>query len=164
MKNPTKKPAAPAETFHLTPNYLFTVVMSWLVPGAGHWLLGYRVRATVIGVTLIGTFWCGESVLAENMAVTRRVHWVFFSLQAGNGASAFVANHFWGEPVVSDDTRSIQTDLPRHINLGILFCTISGLLNALVVLHILDPRTWKEAEADARERLARQGQGQENEA
>jgi len=90
------------------------------------------------------------------MAVTREVHWVFFSLQAGNGACAFVADHLWGTPVVADTTRTIQTDLPRHINLGILCCTISGLLNVLVVLHILDPRTWREAEAAAREQGGRE--------
>ena len=43
----------------------------------------------------------------------------------------------------------ISHDLPAHLNLGILLTSVSGLLNALVVLHVFDPRTWKEAMADA---------------
>ena len=33
-------------------------------------------------------------------------------------------------------------DMPRHLNLGILFCSISGMLNVLLVLNVLDKRTW----------------------
>jgi len=32
---------------------------SWLVPGAGYWLLGERVRAVVIGVTITALYIAG---------------------------------------------------------------------------------------------------------
>ena len=136
-----------SEDFKLPPNYFFAIILSWFLPGAGHVLLGYRVRGFLIGGALLGTFWLGESVLAHNMAVSRQVHPIFFCLQMGNGGSALVANKLWGEPKGEEaNTSFIDRDLPPRLNLGILFCTVSGLLNVLVVLHILDPRTWKEAE------------------
>ncbi len=130
-------------------NYWFVTVLSWLLPGAGHWLLGYRVRALIIGSSLLGLFWTGESILADNMAVTWEVHPIFFCLQAGNGFSAFVADGLFGEPERPESNLSeIDHELPTHLNLGILVCSISGLLNLLVVLHVADPRTWKEAVED----------------
>ena len=132
--------------------YVTTVVLSWLLPGAGHWVLGYRVRALVLGVAILGTFWIGETVLGENLAVTRQVHPVFFGLQAGSGASAFIADTVWGDPL---HTNASNTDfiaggradlpaLPEHLSLGILFCSVAGLLNVLLVLHVMDPKTWRE--------------------
>ncbi len=134
-----------SSTFRPTPHYLVTIILSWLIPGAGHWILGYRVRAVVIAMALLATFWVGESVLARNKAVTYKVHDVFFCLQVGNGLSAIVANARWGNPVGEDQTDEIDRLLPKHLNLGILFCSVSGLLNMLVVLHIMDPKTWTDA-------------------
>lgn len=134
----------------MTPFYLGVAVLSWLLPGAGHVLLGYRVRGLVIGGALLGSFWLGETILANNMAVTREVHPIFFALQMGNGGSALLANELWGKPLDDEgNIAAINRNLPKSINLGILFCTISGLLNFLVVLHVLDPQTWREAEADS---------------
>ena len=152
---PVEKP------FRLSYQYLCTGILSWLLPGAGHWLLGYRVRATVICVSLLGAFWTGESLLADNLAVTREVHPVFFCLQAGNGFSAFLADGLWGDAIHQEEnTRKIHDDLPVDLNLGILLCSVSGLLNLLVVLHVFDPRTWREAardaEADTQRRVADQ--------
>lgn len=136
--------------FRLTPHYLFTVVISWLLPGAGHWILGFRVRGVLIGATLLGTFWFGEAILAENMAVTRKVHPIFFGLQAGNGFSALLADTLWGaatRPARPDVIDEIARDLPARLNLGILLCSVSGLLNVLVILHVMDPRTWQGGDA-----------------
>jgi hypothetical protein len=146
--------AGAGDRFSVDSGYVFTAILSWLLPGAGHWLLGYRVRAVVIGATLLGLFWTGEVLLAKNMAVTWEVHPVFFCLQAGNGFSALLADGLWGEPLYPNEgsDSKIRYDLPVHLNLGILFASISGLLNLLVVLHVLDPRVWKEAADDARAR------------
>ncbi|MBN1443074.1 MAG: hypothetical protein JXA90_10200 [Planctomycetes bacterium] len=141
----TRGAAPPSDSFPMTPQYLLTVILGWLVPGVGHWILGYRMRGALLGATLLGTFWLGECVLAGRMAVTLEVHPIFFGLQAGNGLSAFAANMLFGRPAHPDQTEVIQRNLPEHLNLGILFCSVSGLLNMLVVLQLLDPRTWREA-------------------
>jgi hypothetical protein len=35
--------------------------------------------------------------------------------------------------------------MPVHLNLGILCCVVSGMLNILLVLNILDSETWRQA-------------------
>lgn len=131
--------------------YVLTVVLSWLVPGLGHFLLGYRARGVIIAATLIGAFWYGETILAENMAVSREVHEVFFCLQAGNGLSAFIADALFGEPELKESEQTSEImELPEHLSLGILFSSVSGLLNAIVLLYVADPRTWRDAPAGAK--------------
>lgn len=126
---------------------LLAGVLSWLVPGAGYWLLGYKWRAVLLGTLLLGLFWTGECIIGGFMAVTYEVHPVFFCLQAGNGLSTFIANGFWGEPdKVVSNLRYIQENLPTYLNLGLLFCVLSGMLNVLLVLHVLDVRTWNKTE------------------
>ncbi len=44
-------------------DYLFTVLASWLIPGAGHWLLGYRVRGALLGGLILGLFCDGAASL-----------------------------------------------------------------------------------------------------
>jgi TM2 domain-containing membrane protein YozV len=138
--------------------YIAAVVAAWLIPGAGHFLLGYRARGVVLGVSILGLFWTGEAVLARKvdeygrgrpLAVSREVSPIFFWAQAANGLSTLAANHLWGEPELPATNARIDTDLPRHLNLGILCTLLAGLLNALLILHVLDPRAWAEARAAA---------------
>ena len=131
---------------HSTFDRILAAAVSWLVPGAGYWLLGYRTRAVLFAVLLLGLFWTGELLLAGNgegqfMAVTYQVHPVFFVLESGNGLSAFLANFIWGAAAHGDGLHDIK-EMPRHLNLGILLCVISGMLNVLLVLNVLDRKTW----------------------
>ena len=134
---------------HSTFDRILAASVTWLVPGAGYWLLGYRTRAVLLAVLLLGLFWTGELLLAGNgngqfMAVTYEVHPVFFVLESGNGLSALLANFIWGAAAHVDGMHNIK-DMPRHLNLGILLCSISGMLNVLLVLNILDRKTWLRA-------------------
>jgi len=68
----------------------------------------------------------------------------------GNGFSAVLANSLWGNKPRGEpgDLKELDRGLPPYLNLGILFTSISGLLNYLLVLHILDPRSWIQAALD----------------
>jgi hypothetical protein len=119
-------------------------VLGWLIPGLGYWFLGFPVRALCLGGSLLALFWVGESLLAGDMAVSREVHPYFFVGQAGNGLSAFLADHFWGTAHDLGPRAPIDRNLPPHLNLGILCTIVSGLLNVLLVLHCLDPRSYEK--------------------
>ncbi|MCH2581526.1 MAG: hypothetical protein MK133_10070, partial [Planctomycetes bacterium] len=67
-----------------------------------------------------------------------------FVLESGNGLSALLANFIWGAAAHFDRTSDIK-DMPRHLSLGILLCVISGMLNVLLVLNLLDRKTWLRA-------------------
>ena len=160
-------------TFTLSGEYLLTVFSAWLIPGAGHFLLGYRVRGLILGVLLLGLFWVGQALAVplktpapqgyptalgnpalqgpqrHPIAVSREVNPVFFACQLGNGFSTLLANNRWGTPLYPNMNRPIiDRELPRTLNLAILFTSVSGLLNYLLILHILDPRTWTRAKAE----------------
>lgn len=135
--------------------YAATVASAWLIPGAGHWILGFRVRGALLGGALLGLFWLGQALAVPGpnpehprapMAVSRQVSPIFFACQMGNGLSALVSNTLWGDPRYGKENLSrLDRHLPRRLGLGVLFTSASGLLNYLLVLHIADPRTWKEA-------------------
>jgi hypothetical protein len=132
------------------PGALFAAILGWLVPGLGHWVLGYRKQAVILAVLLLGSFWGGEFV-SSGYAVTRREHPIFFYGQVGNGASAIIANGLqWGDlpaPLVIQRQSTpfarptgIDRKIPPLLTTGILFTSVSGLLNMLVVLQLLAPR------------------------
>ena len=56
MSNPP--PASPTEQSD-GPSAVTLAVASWILPGAGYWLLGDRVRGTTIGVTVLALFVLG---------------------------------------------------------------------------------------------------------
>jgi len=155
-RNPRTDRSLQGEQFRLSADYLLTAVSAWLLPGAGHFLLGYRVRGLVLAGSILGLFWMGEALAvpergahgeegkAHPIAVSHRVNPVFFACQVGNGFSTLLADRLWGKPLYEDSTERIDGQLPRNLNLAILFTSVSGLLNYLLVLHILDPRTWAE--------------------
>jgi len=130
-------------------DYLFAVALSWLIPGAGHWILGDRVRAVVLGSMLLGTFWWGEA-MAGGYAVIRKEHPYFFYGQIGIGLSAIVADRLtpWADVDPEPDAprafggNPIDRKPPRGLAVGILLTSIAGLLNIVQILHVMDPRTW----------------------
>ena len=147
----------PLKPFRFSLDYLFTVISAWLIPGAGHWLLGNRLRGALMGASILGLFWVGQALAVPPdspkgprvpIAVSRKLSPIFFACQAGNGFSTFLSNTLWGEPRYPDRTDELDRYLPRQLNLAFLFTSISGLLNYLLVLHILDPRSWQEAAAE----------------
>lgn len=119
--------------------YALAVITSWLLPGAGHWILGHRVRAVILASAILGIFWSGQA-LAHYRAVNKTDHPIFFSAQVANGLSTLLSEKYWGQPRPRTDR--IDKEIAPHHSTGILFTSISGLLNALLVLHVADPRTW----------------------
>ena len=137
--------------------YGLTVVVAWLIPGAGHFLLGYRVRGAVLCISILALFWTGEAVFAKKtdsdtgetrfLAVSFEVNKVLSWVQVGNGLSTLVANGLWGDPERLASSPTIDRDLPPFFHLGILLTLLAGLLNLLLVVHIADPDTWAEAKS-----------------
>jgi len=134
---------------HSLSTYAMTLVFGWLLPGAGFWMLGQRVRAVLHCVVITGLFWSGQ-YLAEGRAVNRDIHPIFFYGQVGNGASTLLSQYSVQSkpPRISQRGRPVK-DLPAHLSTGINFTTISGLLNLLLILHLADPRTWRGEVAGA---------------
>jgi len=141
MADPQYRRSSGGREFRPEGNYYLAVFMSWLVPGAGHWLMGHRVRGCILGFLLIGTFWWGEA-MAGGYAVKRNEHPYFFIGQIGNGLSALVANKIEFKKLFPISSSSIDRTIPPGLTTGILLTSVSGLLNILLVLYVMDPRSW----------------------
>jgi hypothetical protein len=127
------------------------VAASWLIPGAGHWMLGARSRAMVLFVAINGLFWGGQA-LAGFRAVNRENHPYFFVGQIGNGLSALASQLLWSGPLKDEPASErgrVSRSLPPQLSTGLNFATISGLLNMLLVLHVADPKSWRRGAAPA---------------
>ena len=140
-REPKPPPAEPVRPFQPSADYLLAIVLAWLVPGAGHLILGWRFRSAAIAVLLLGMFWFGEAT-AGGWAVIREEHDYFYWAQIGNGLSTVLADKLqWGD-VTPKGGEGIDRTIPPFLTTGILLTSISGLLNMLLIIHVMDPRTW----------------------
>jgi hypothetical protein len=150
-KNATTKLEAPTIPAGKGVEYVLAVIASWLLPGAGHFQLGYRKRGMVLCLTVLGLFWMGQA-LAECRAVNRSIHPILYFAQVGSGFSPLLSNQLWGVPANRHpNAAGLDNDLPAQLSTGILYTTIAGLLNLLLILHVADPRTWANRALEERE-------------
>jgi len=116
----------------------------WLVPGAGYWLIGQRVRAVTVGVTillifLLGIFISGIRVVqAPEMSgrgnVLQRVlqrPWFIGQVLIGpvGLGSAYVSDQL----TQSKTYRAIEAKA-RLAEIGTLYTAVAGMLNLLTII------------------------------
>jgi len=104
---------------------------AWAVPGAGHWWLGRRDKAAVLGAALLLMFATGLAVhgrlfpvrLSDPMAALWAV------ADAGVGALYFLAR---AAGLGAGNVRAVTYEY------GNAFLVVAGLLNVLVVIDAFD--------------------------
>lgn len=101
-------------------------VLAWLVPGLGHFYLGYRVKAVILLCAVLAAFVIGI-VLADFEAISILEHKYAFFAQIGTGGPT-LATLFMTGGVVSPTERAVD---PLH-SIGLLYTMIAGLLNYVV--------------------------------
>jgi hypothetical protein len=122
------------------------LLVAWLVPGFGHWLLGKRVRAGVFATVIVASFITGVLLQGE-VAVPQEnspLSWFFTFGCLGNGVLYFSklvwANGFGG---------IMNSSFPYGLHgggdpiaagffYGKTFIYTAGLMNLLVVLDVSD--------------------------
>ncbi|MGC9455039.1 MAG: DUF6677 family protein [Phycisphaerae bacterium] len=70
-------------------NWLIAAFLAWIVPGAGHFYIGRRIRAVVIFVTIGATFWTGVAI-GGVMTVDRRYEPWWFAAEMVTGVHGLV--------------------------------------------------------------------------
>ena len=102
--------------------------LGWLVPGAGHWYLGQRVRGVVICVSICVTFLLGVMLGGVEM------------IDPQNATAWFCAQLLSGLPGLIG-TLAQNPDIPmgygRGVDLGQVYAGVAGLLNLFCVMDIL---------------------------
>jgi len=118
-----RKPLPPERIFLAT-------LMAWLVPGAGHWMLGMRRKAAVYFASVLGLFLTG-AVLGNLTIVSFKYHPYAFLLHACTGVAA----------VVLSFVTSFMKDVPNPTRWGDIATAltwIAGAFNVLLVADVLD--------------------------
>ncbi len=102
------------------------VFLGWLVPGAGHWLLGQKRRGTIVMMTILATFTLGL-VLGGIEMVSPKAHTAWFCAQILTGlpgaAAGLLQKYYEGPPGYG-----------RGLDLGQVYTGVAGLLNVIVIL------------------------------
>lgn len=124
-------------------------LLAWLWPGLGHFSLGYRKRAVLAMVGVLGMFVTGLAVGGVD-AVDSQEDGAWFIAQAGNGPVAF-ATDFANQNLLKTGKVGTLIDAPRPRNsprvfvsdkkglgpaneFGTLFIALGGLMNLILVM------------------------------
>jgi len=110
---------------------ILTLLLAWLVPGAGHFYLGKRRQAWIYFVAITSTFLAG-SIMAggRNLWYYQYMASFYVQMLAGGPSLAVLA---WqaGQPYVPA--------VGRVLDAGRLYAVVAGLLNLMVILDALGP-------------------------
>jgi 4-amino-4-deoxy-L-arabinose transferase-like glycosyltransferase len=118
-----------------TPFPAAVALLGWLIPGAGYFLLGERIRAAIIAPVLLALFIAGvliggigvvEAPASFAPASVLDRPWFIGQVLIGPAsvAAAITASHL-------DDS---QTATSRSSEIGMLYTAIAGMLNLLAII------------------------------
>lgn len=104
-----------------------TLLLAWLLPGAGHWFLRRRWRAAVYGVTVIGIFAAGLWMGGLSTVSVYGHKWAFL-LQVFDGPISI------GAAVAQRLLEKLAEAPPSKLaDLGLTFTLVSPAFNVLVM-------------------------------
>ena len=98
------------------------VLLSFLVPGLGHFACGRRLRGVLVFVLVVGLFAVGTA-LGDGANLDRERHFYYWGGQFLLGLPAIVAELVHGHPLVRGDL--------AYIDAALVFGSVAGLLNIL---------------------------------
>ncbi len=107
--------------------FIFAAILSWIIPGAGHWYIGERTRAVILFITVTVTFWVGiyiGGVLSTVNFATNRA-WFF--------AHIFLGGYTLMTSVLSHSSSALPS-YGKTLDLAVIYTGIAGLLNLLIII------------------------------
>ncbi|MCG3177730.1 MAG: hypothetical protein BIFFINMI_00049 [Phycisphaerae bacterium] len=113
-----------------------TGILAWLIPGAGHWYLGMRVRGAIIFFTIALTFWVGLAIggFRSTIDPTRETHWFLGQICAG-GHALFVLGI--NRTPLWDPNSTVGMSWGKSHDIGVVYAGVAGLLNLLAVFDAI---------------------------
>jgi len=119
------------------------VLLTWLVPGLGHWFQGRRLRGVMVFTLLVGMIVLG-TLLAETSNLSRERHYYYWGGQFMAGLPAIIAELLWG-------SRPVTSHI-AYAEAGLVFGTVAGLLNIMAMLDVYGwaEKRWFEPDAVAK--------------
>ncbi len=104
------------------------VFLGWLIPGAGHWMVGRRAKAILYFATISATFWIGVA-LAHGRNLNYDRDSVYFYAYVFNGVQTLIG---WFA------TRNLELDHAiRFLQVGYLYAAVAALLNLVAMMDFV---------------------------
>ena len=100
---------------------------AWMVPGLGHWMLGKRQTALLVGGSLL-TLWILGLYFSDFRGIDRSQLYWWWAAQSGMGGPTLVSTLAFGPLQVTQDV--------PQMDLGITLLSVAGLLNLAVLTDI----------------------------
>jgi hypothetical protein len=133
--NAVNAPAVPARS------WLGKVLLAWLIPGAGHFLLGRRLRAALIAVSVVAMFVMGlmmRGAMFEPQTGDLLTTLIYYGGFIGNLASGVLY-------ILATALGYNQPDVAGHVHdYGTKFLVAAGLLNVLAMVDTWEIATGKK--------------------
>jgi hypothetical protein len=137
--------SAPDKTF-LPPPPLVALA-AWLVPGAGYWLIGQRIRGLVVGVSILLIFAAGlliggmhviDAPTGLTVQLILQKPWFIGQVLAGPVSlfASYLANN-WGthiDPITFQRTVGVAFSHARVNEIGTLYTAVAGMLNLMAII------------------------------
>jgi len=115
----------------------FPLIAGWLVPGAGHFLLGKWIRGTLLAVSIIAMFAVGLAMQGQlHTSAQDLLDVLGMAGDLGNGLLYFLGRAAgWG-------TQPVQTTVADY---GTKFIVVAGLLNIIAAVDAHNLRTGRKS-------------------
>lgn len=122
-------------------------IATWLIPGAGHFMLGQKGRGLIL-LASIGLLWVGGFFIGGVGVFDRKGHPVWFMGQMLIAPSVLVEGYHRslqtaGLPPRPDDPAGPYQPSFGHVHeQGVLYTALAGMLNLLAIMDVLyrDPK------------------------
>ncbi len=118
-------------------------ILAWLIPGLGHWSLGYRQRAIFIGIGILSMYICGLLIGSVNVINKTDGFWWYCGQTmigpATPAINAWRASHKYpDDPADSSNATTYASPSFAKVNeVGTLYTTLAGMLNLMMILDVL---------------------------
>lgn len=136
--------AAPLASMNTTSRMVVAALATWLVPGAGHLLIGDRTRGVTFLVVITLTFWTGVAIggVKNTVSPVDRTLWFAGQICAGGHTLATLA---WAGAIeLPLDQPGPEGPFPVSIigygrteEVSVVYTAIAGMLNILIILDVL---------------------------
>jgi hypothetical protein len=108
----------------------WAMVLNWLVPGAGHWMLGERVRGMIFFIAVTLTYWVGILIGGAFSTVNVKTNTAWFFAEVFAGGYTILALLLGRLP-------GAMPSYSKTLDLATIYTGVAGLLNIFVILDIL---------------------------
>jgi len=123
-------------------------LLSWLIPGSGHWYLGLRGHFWVYFVSIEATFWLGMLVGGIRSTVDPQANPAWFFAQICAGLNAVAA-------LILSNVPSAAPCYGKTLDVAVIYTGVAGLLNVLVVFDAMVRANFAAVPAQQRSRRQR---------